>query len=192
MRKLDSGVNKFYILTWSTIMRKFSKSILAGILALVSLVVSNSHAALVDCQKLTPTAYNNAIREINSSLTQATLDFNKHGTTGAYAVAAKYNRDNIQTALGTMQQLINWLQLNNFFAPYVSIASASYNTYGQANVAIGHLHAAKHWATISAVYHGSLAARKSIDYSTRAISALEFLNINGTKCYVDQYGPFVN
>lgn len=173
-------------------MKKMLKLLITSLFSIMSLVASDSHAALVDCQRLTPTVYNNAIQEINSSLTQATLDFNKHGTTGAYAVAAKYNRDYLKIALDTMQQLNSWLQTNNFFAPYVSIASASYSTYAQANVAIGHLHAAKHWAAISAVYHGSLAARKSIDYSTLAISALEFLNVNGTKCYVDQYGPFIN
>jgi len=173
-------------------MRKFSKYLTLSILSLVSLVVSDSYAAIGDCQKLTPTAYYIAINEINTSLSLAIQDFNRHGTNGAYAVATKYNRDNIQTAYNTVQELINWLQSYNLLSPYVTVTSAAYNTYVQTNIAIDNMRAAKQWATTSAVYHNSLAARKSVDRSTKAISLLESLSINGTKCYIDQYGPFVN
>lgn len=144
------------------------------------------------CSQLTPSAFSSLITTLNASLTQATADCNAFCITGAYAAAAKANRDYLAQVLANVNETKTWLETNNLALPYVTNASAAYSIHGLARDNIATLHHARHWATISAIYHGSHAARLSFDYTSSAINQLETLGENGGRCYVDQYAPFPN
>lgn len=149
-------------------------------------------ATPIACQSLTPTAIQSTITKMNTSLAQADIDFAQNGVSGAYAIAAKYNRDYIVLARDLMVNLQTWLKTDGLDSPFVRNASASYNVYGYARDAVTDLHHARHWAAISAVYHNSNAARQSIELTTQALNLLEPLSAQATRCYVDQYGPFTH
>jgi hypothetical protein len=159
-------------------------------LALGAVACASVHAAPLACQSLTPVAIQNTISRMNASLAQANIDFGKNGVNGAYAVAAKYNRDYIVLARDLIVSLQTWLKNMGLDSPYVTNASAAYNVYGYIRDSVPHLHHARHWAAISAVYHSSKAARQSIELTTQALNLLEPLSAQATRCYVDQYGPF--
>jgi enoyl-[acyl-carrier-protein] reductase (NADH) len=144
------------------------------------------------CIQLTPAAFSSLITTLNASLAQATADCNAFCASGAYAVAAKYNRDYLVQVLANVNETKTWLETNNLALPYVTNASAAYNIHGLARDNIATLHHARHWATISAIYHKSSKARLSFDYTSAAITQLEALGENGGRCYVDQYAPFPN
>ena len=144
------------------------------------------------CIHLTPAAFGSLITTLNASLTQATADCNAFCVTGAYALAAKYNHDYLVQVLAKVNETKTWLETYNLALPYVTNATAAYNIHGLARDNIATLHHARHWATISAIYHKSNKARISFDYTSTAITQLEALGENGGKCYVDQYAPFPN
>ena len=160
-------------------------------LALSALTCANVHAAPLACQSLTPVAIQNTVAQMNASLAQADVDFGKNGATGAYAIAAKYNRDYIVLGRDVIVRLQIWLKNSSLDTPYVTNASAAYSVYGYIRDSVSHLHYARHWAAISAVYHNSKAARQSIELTTQALGLLEPLSAQATRCYVDQYGPFI-
>jgi hypothetical protein len=144
------------------------------------------------CAQLTPAAFSSLITTLTASLAQATADCNAYCVTGAYAAAAQYNQIYLAQVLANVEQTKTWLETNNLALPYVTNASAAYSVHGLARDNIATLHHARHWATISAIYHKSNKARLSFDYTSAAITQLETLGENGGKCYVDQYAPFPN
>jgi len=143
---------------------------------------------------LTPAAFDTLIQTLEDDVARATLDCNAFSfcTNGAYALAAQMKRDDLVDVLAKVKDTRNWLNVNNFAQPHVTNATAAYNIHGLARDNIATLHHARHWATISAIYHGSSNARLSFDSTTTAIGQLEVLGMNGGACYMDQYAPFPN
>lgn len=160
--------------------------------ALACLPMSAANAAPTHCMALTPAAFDALIQTLEDGVARATLDCNAFCANGAYAVAAQLNRDSLADALAKVKDTKNWLDANGLAQPHVTNATAAYNVHGMARDNIATLHHARHWATISAIYHGSSNARLSFDDTTTAIGQLEALGMNGGACYVDQYAPFPN
>jgi len=142
------------------------------------------------CSQLTPSAFTALLDTLTSDLALATADCNANCVTGAYAAAAKANRDYLADVLAKVKETKSWLDTNGLSQPYVTNASAAYSVHGLARDNIATLHHARHWSTISAIYHQSNNARLSFDYTSTAIDQLEALGKSGGICYVDQYAPF--
>jgi hypothetical protein len=144
------------------------------------------------CTQLTPAAFSALIATLETSVNQATADCDSFCEGGAYDVAARANLDHLTDVLGRVIDLRSWLEENELDAPYVTNSSASYGIHGVAREAVYLLHHARHWATISAVYHYSEAARLSVSTTTQAIHQLEALGEQGGLCYLAGYGPYTN
>lgn len=145
-----------------------------------------------NCTHLTPAAFATLIATLQDSVAHATADCNSFCEGGAYAVAAQANLDHLNDVLGQILELQSWLVENELDSPYVTNASASYGIHGVAREVIYLLHHARHWATVSAVYHHSSEARLSIDTTTQAIRQLEALGESGGLCYLAGYGPYTD
>jgi hypothetical protein len=144
------------------------------------------------CRELTPQAFAALIDTLQVDIRQATTDCENFCETGAYASAPRANLDYLQIVLGQVQEFELWLADVEIDTPYITNTSAAYNVHGLARNAIEALHHARHWATISATYHGSSAARDSFDTTTQVIHQLETVGENGGLCYMSAYGPFTN
>jgi glucokinase len=142
------------------------------------------------CAELTPAAFDALESTLSSSLALATADCAANCTTGAYAIAAQYNRDYLASTLAKVRENRAWFTDLVLAQPYVSNASAAYGIHGLARDQTNELHHARHWATISATYHSSRDAHESFASTSLAIQELEFLGEVGGRCYMDQYGPF--
>jgi hypothetical protein len=66
----------------------------------------------------------------------------------------------------------------------VSNASAAYSVHGYVRESVPELHHARHWATVSAVYHRSEPARTSYEQTTQALSLAEALGAAAGRCYM--------
>ena len=144
------------------------------------------------CSELTPRAFETLIATLEDSIDQATADCSSFCGTGAYATAPQANLDYLQIVLGQVEDFELWLADVEGNSAFVTNTTAAYNVHGLARNAILALHYARHWATISATYHGSSAARLSFSTTTDAIHQLETLGENGGLCYMQVYGPFTN
>ncbi|HET9959307.1 MAG TPA: hypothetical protein VFQ61_32680 [Polyangiaceae bacterium] len=144
------------------------------------------------CSPLTPAAISTLIATLEDSVAQANADCASFCEGGVYAAAAKTNLDGLNDALGQILGLQTWLVENGLDSPYVTNASAAYGIHGVARETLYLLHHARHWATVSAVYHHSAAARLSIDLTTQAIHQLEALGEAGGLCYLSGYGPYTS
>ena len=127
---------------------------------------------------------------LDDDITLASSDCVAFCERGDYGSAAQANLDYLKIVRDQVQELETWLAEVEGSAPFVTNTSAAYNVHGLARNAILSLHHARHWATISATYHGSSAARASFTTTTRAIQQLETLGENGGLCYMAAYGPF--
>ena len=147
-------------------------------------------AATADsCAVLTPAAIDDIITTLSASLVKAEADAAANGTTGAYAVAATYNRDGVRNARDQFVTLRNWLNELGLAAPYVSNTSAAYNVHGTGREAVTQLHHARHWATISIVYHHSSDAYESMELTTQALDQIDTLGAHAARCYIQAYYP---
>jgi hypothetical protein len=141
------------------------------------------------CAALTPAAIDDIITTLHTSLAHAEADATANGTTGAYAVAAVYNRDGVKAAHEQFVTLQTWLNEQGLAAPYVSNTSAAYSVHGTVREAVSQLHHARHWATISVVYHGSADAHASMEVTSTALERIDTLGANAARCYIEAYYP---
>jgi hypothetical protein len=141
------------------------------------------------CSALTPSAIQQVINSITQSRASATQDVAANGTTGAYALAAKYNLEYLTTARDQWLSLQSWLKQHQLDTPYVSNASAAYTVHGYVRDSVEGLHIARHWATISVAYHKSQAARTSYEQTTQALMQAETVGAAAGRCYMAPYFP---
>jgi hypothetical protein len=155
-------------------------------------------AAASPCAALTPAAVDQLVAQLTVARGLADQDVALNAAGGAYAVAATYHRDNLVAALQKATELRGWLTANGLGSPYVSNATAAYNVHGLARDVVGPLHHARHWATISAVYHKASAtqpidrsgpARASYEATTQALTLVEALGADAGRCYLSGYFP---
>ncbi len=156
---------------------------------LSALAVSAQDDAPNPCASLTPAALQQVIDVIAQSRTKAQSDVAANGVTGAYAIAAQYNLDYLQDAYNKATALQSWLHTNGLDFPYVTNASAAYSVHGYARDVVISLHYARHWATISVVYHKSADARDSFERTSQALNLIEALGAEGGRCYIQAYFP---
>jgi hypothetical protein len=142
------------------------------------------------CASLTPAAIQNVIDVVAESRGHAEIDNTANGTTGAYASAARDNLTYLRQVgssdpyrLGYLQ---SWLAENKIPTPYTN-STAVYSIHNYARENVWTLHHARHWASISAVYHASKAAVNSFEATTRAVELLESLGANAGRCYLKGY-----
>jgi hypothetical protein len=136
------------------------------------------------CASLTPAALQLLIDKLAESLAKAQSDVTANGTTGRYAVAAVYNRDYLAQVHGDLVFLQSWLQGLGLDTPFVTNASAAYNIHGYVREAVYPLHHARHWATISVVYHSSRDAYDSYGLTSEALGLADTLGEQAGRCYM--------
>jgi hypothetical protein len=145
------------------------------------------------CASLTAAAIQAVIDEIIESRDKAVSDAAAHGAEGGpgYPGAARYNLAYLTQARDEMLALRNWLQTAEVLdqPPFVTNVSASYNIHGYVRETVVALHNARHWATISAVYHISADARDSYELTTQALDLIEPLGAQAGRCYMGAYLP---
>ena len=141
------------------------------------------------CASLTPEALQQVIGKVEKSLAKAEGDVNANGTTGAYAAAAVYNRDYLTEVHQDLLFLQSWLTNLGLDKPFVTNATAAYNIHGYVREAVYPLHHARHWATISVVYHKSSDAFDSYNLTSEAIDLAEALGAQAGRCYMRGYFP---
>jgi hypothetical protein len=165
------------------------QSVMAAMLAVaVVSIVPGTASAQSACSDLTQAAIEDVISRIGQSRAQAQLDANANGVTGTYAVAATYNLAYLQDAEKQFMDLDAWLVSNGLYTPFVDNASASYSVHGTVREVSNLLHHARHWASISAVYHTSTSAKNSIDRTSEALTSMDSLGASAVACYVGFYG----
>jgi hypothetical protein len=136
------------------------------------------------CAALTPAALQLVIDKLAASLTKADSDVAANGTTGRYAAAAVYNRDYLAKVHGDLLFLQSWLAGLGVDTPFVTNASAAYNIHGYVREAVYPLHHARHWATISVVYHSSRDAYDSYGLTSEALGLADALGEQAGRCYM--------
>ena len=141
------------------------------------------------CSSLTPEALQQVIDKVTDSLAKAESDVIANGTTGSYAAAAVYNRDYLAEVHQNLLFLQSWLKNLGLDTPFVTNASAAYNIHGYVREAVCSLHYARHWATISVVYHKSSDAFNSYNLTSEAIDLAEALGAQAGRCYMRDYFP---
>jgi hypothetical protein len=141
------------------------------------------------CPSLTPTALQQVIDKVAESLAKAESDVNANGTTGSYAVAAVYNRNYLADVHDSLLFLQSWLKNLGLDTPFVTNATAAFNIHGYVREAVYPLHHARHWATISVVYHKSSDAFDSYGLTSAAIDLAEALGAQAGRCYMSGYFP---
>ena len=141
------------------------------------------------CASLTPEALQQVIDKVAESLEKAECDVHINGTTGSYATAAVYNHDYLAEVHHNLLFLQSWLKNLGLDSPFVTNASAAYNIHGHIREAVYTLHHARHWATISIVYHDSNDAFESYNLTSAAIDLAESLGEQAGRCYMRSYFP---
>jgi hypothetical protein len=165
------------------------RPIVTTMLAAACLWFVPEHArAQAPCEELTQPAIQAVIARIGQSRAAAELDAAANGITGTYAVAATYNLVYLQDAERQFQELDAWLADNGLYTPFVNNASASYSVHGTVRDTATPLHHARHWASISALYHTSASARSSIANTSEALTLADSLGARAVECYVGFYG----
>jgi hypothetical protein len=140
------------------------------------------------CNALTQSAIQAVLAKIGESRAEAQLDANANGVTGKYAVAATYNLAYLQDAETQFQNLDSWLVSEGLYTPSVHNASAAYSVHGTVREVSNLLHYARHWASISAVYHRSSSAKNSIERTSQALTLMDPLGASSVACYIGFYG----
>jgi hypothetical protein len=141
------------------------------------------------CESLTPAALQQVIDLIAQSQTKAESDVAANGENGAYAVAAHHNLVYLKEARDIMIALQTFLQSEGIDSPYVTNASGAYNVHGYVREVVVPLHHARHWATISAIYHQSADARDSYELTSQTLDLAEALGAQAGRCYMNAYLP---
>jgi hypothetical protein len=141
------------------------------------------------CASLTPEVLQQVIDKVYESLAKAESDVNANGTTGTYAIAAVFNRDYLAQVHQDLLFLQSWLKNLGLDTPFVTNASAAYNIHGYMREDIYLLHQARHWATISVVYHKSSDAFDSYSLTSEALGLAEALGEQAGRCYMRDYFP---
>jgi hypothetical protein len=144
------------------------------------------------CASLTTTTIQAVIDKIIESRNKAQLDDSANGVNGAYASAARDNLGFLTLARDKMLVLRDWLHTAGVLdpPPFVTNTSGAYNVHGYVRETVVNLHYARHWATISAVYHKSADARDSYELTTQALDLIEPLGAQAGRCYMSAYEPF--
>jgi len=141
------------------------------------------------CESLTPEALQHVVDKVSGSIANAETDVDVNGVTGAYAIAAVYNRDYLVAVNNNLLFLQSWLRDLGLDTPFVTNASAAYNIHGYVREAVYLSHHARHWATISAVYHKSPDAFASYNLTSEALGLAEALGEQAGRCYIRGYFP---
>lgn len=141
------------------------------------------------CTALTPEALQQMIDKVAESSEKAESDVHANGITGSYAAAAIYNRDYLAEVHQNLLFLQSWLKNLGLDTPFVTNASAAYNIHGHVRETVYTLHHARHWATISVVYHNSSDAFESYNLTSAAIDFAESLGEQAGRCYMRSYFP---
>ncbi|MFE1744056.1 hypothetical protein [Coleofasciculus sp. H7-2] len=144
-------------------------------------------AGVDPCASLTPQALQQVIDKVAESLAKAESDVIANGTTGSYAAAAVYHRDYLAEVHQNLLFLQSWLKNLGLDTPFVTNATAAYNIHGYVREAVYPLHHARHWATISVVYHTSSDAFDSYNLTSEAIDLAEALGVQAGRCYMSTY-----
>src|SRR4051812_44196410 len=146
------------------------------------------------CASLTGAAIQAVIDRIGASSAKAASDSAAHGIEGGpgYPSAARDNLTYLKLARDQMVTLLDWLRAAELIdpPPFVSNPSGAYSIHGYVREAVVNLQYARHWATISAVYHGSADARDSSELTTQSLDLIEPLGAQAGRCYLEAYGPF--
>jgi hypothetical protein len=177
---------------WSHLMKK-----LVSMLSLIAVVAAaqqpSAHASVPpSCTQMTPAAFDSLIISLRTSWQQASIDCDRFCASGVYNVAALHNRDYLKLVLDNTIAFKKWVDDLGLSTPYITNASVSYGVHGLARDSMTSLHHARHWASISAIYHRSAFARASFDTTSVAIRQMEELGENGGQCYLGPYGPYTN
>lgn len=152
-------------------------------------------AAPNPCAALTSAAIEAVISEIKRSLGLAESDKTKNEN-NTYGTAATYNVDTLSDARDRMEVLLAWLYgadvlgIPNNPPSYVSNATGAYNVHGYVRETVTLLHLARHWALVSATWHGSLDAKNSYEATTDALNLIEPLGAEAGRCFMQSFGPY--
>jgi hypothetical protein len=141
------------------------------------------------CTSLTPEALQQVIDKVNESLAKAQSDVSANFPAGLYAAAAVYNQDYLADVQQRLLFLQSWLKNLGLDSPFVTNATAAFNIHGYVREAVNLLHNARHWATISVVYHQSLDAFESYNLTSEAINLAEALGAQAGLCYMRPFFP---
>ena len=152
-------------------------------------VATQALAETGPCTSLTPQVLQQVIDKVAESLAKADSDVNANGTTGSYAIAAVKNRDYLAEVHQNLLFLQSWLKNLELDTPFVTNSSAAYNIHGYVRDAVYLLHHARHWATISVVYHKSSDAFDSYSLTSESIDLAEALGEQAGRCYMRGYFP---
>ncbi len=144
------------------------------------------------CADLTTAAIQAVIDKITESCNKAQSDADANGMNGAYASAARDNLSLLTMARDKMCVLRDWLHTAGIIdpPPFVTNTTGAYNVHGYVRETVVNLHYARHWATISAVYHSSVDALDSFELTTQALNLIEPLGAQAGRCYMSAYEPF--
>jgi hypothetical protein len=141
------------------------------------------------CASLMPEALQQLIDKVAESVAKAESDADANGTTGAYAAAAVYNRDNLAEVQRNLLFLQSWLTELELDAPFGTTVAASYGIYASVREDVYLLHHARFWAAISVVYHKSPDAFDSYSLTSEALGLAEALGEQAGRCYMSGYFP---
>jgi hypothetical protein len=143
------------------------------------------------CASLTTAAIQAVIDKIIESRDKAVSDDAAHGAVGGpgYPSAANDNLAYLTQARDEMIVLRDWLQTAGVLdpPPFVTNTTGAYNVHGYVRETVVILHHARHWATISAVYHSSKDAMDSYELTTQALDLIEPLGAQAGRCYMSDY-----
>ena len=141
------------------------------------------------CAFLTLEVLQQVIDKAVESLAKAESDVNANGTTGTYAIAAVANRDSLTQVHQDLLFLQSWLRNFGLDTPFVTNASAAFSIHSHVREAVYLLHHARHWTTISVVYHKSSDAFDSYSLTSEALGLAEALSEQAGRCYMRDYFP---
>jgi hypothetical protein len=158
------------------------------IIAAFAWILPGPASAQTPCKVLTQPAIQAVITTIATSRSQAQADAIVYGVGGRYAVAATYNLAYLQDAENQLNNFDAWLLSQGFYTPFVNNASAAYNLHGTIREISNLVHYARHWATISAVHHGSASAGTSVKNTSEALTLLDPLGASAATCYISFAG----
>jgi hypothetical protein len=148
-------------------------------------------SAATSCTSLTTAAIQAVINQIIASRDKAVKDDAANGAVNGpgYPSAARDNLAYLTQARDKMIVLRDWLQTAGVLdpPPFVTNASGAYNIHGYVRETVVALHYARHWATISAVYHSSADARDSYELTTQALDLIEPLGAQAGRCYMSGF-----
>jgi len=137
------------------------------------------------CAAVSPTEITALLPTLEAALALARADEAANGVTGAYAVAARYNREYLEQAIAKVHSLLDWLA--SLPDPDQTTYAEAYSVAATMNDLLASLPTGGHWAIISSVYHHSDEARRSFELGAQALEVANELRAQGYRCYSAPY-----